>query len=175
MSSDEPPHQPPGLAEEWEQQTEQQSTRERVYAVALQLYGPTRVAEVADRADVSKETAREYLRWFAEIGMVTHDAESPDLFSRNESYFEWRRIQRLQNQPPEELERELEELTAKERDYRDRYDADGPDAVDALEHADYDALESVWMDLQEWRTVRRRIRELEQARQNQNGSAHAPA
>lgn len=175
MSSDEPPNQPPRLAEEWVKQKEQQSTRERVYAVALQLYEPTRVAEVAERADVSKETAREYLRWFAEIGMVTHDAESPDLFSRNEAYFEWRRIQRLQARSPEELEEELKQLTATEREYRDRYDADGPGDVDALEHADYTDLESVWMDLQEWRTVRRRIRELEQARQNQNGSAHAPA
>nr|WP_252699723.1 ArsR family transcriptional regulator [Natronosalvus vescus] len=146
-----------------------------MYAVSLQLYEPTRVAIVADRADVSKETAREYLRWFTEIGMLTHDGESPDQFSRNESYFEWRRIQRLQAHPPEKLEEELEQLTATERDYRDRYDADGPGEVDALEHADYTDLESVWMELQEWQTVRRRIRELEQARQNQNGSAQAPA
>ena len=166
---------PPGLAEEWERQTEAQSTRERVYAVALQLYTPTRVAEVAERAAVSKETAREYLRWFAEIGMVTRDGESPEQFSRNEAYFEWRRIQRLQAKPPEELERQLERLTATEREYRDRYDADGPGDVDALEHADYADLESVWRDLREWRTVRRRIRDLEHARQNRNGSAHAPA
>lgn len=175
MSSDQPSEQPPELAAEWEQQEENQSTRERVYATALQLYEPTRVAVVADRADVSKETAREYLRWFAEIGMLTHDSESPDQFSRNESYFEWRRIQRLQTRSSEELEQELEQLTAAEREYRDRYDADGPGDVDALEHADYASLESVWKDLQEWRTVRRRIRELEQARQNQNGNAHAPA
>ncbi|SEW03592.1 DUF7342 family protein [Natrinema salifodinae] len=175
MGSGEPPEQPPGLADEWGAQKDQQSTRERIYGVALQLYEPTRVAAVADQANVSKETAREYLKWFAEIGMVTQDAESPALFSRNEAYFEWRRIQRLQTQSLEELERELEHLVAKERDYRDRYDADGPGDVDALEHADYADLESVWMDLQEWRTVRRRIRELEHARQNRNGSAHAPA
>lgn len=175
MSSDDPPSEVPGLADEWSERTDAQSTRERVYAVALQLYEPTRVATVAERADVSKETAREYLRWFAEIGLVTHDAESPDLFSRNEAYFEWRRIQRLQSRPTEELERELKQLTASEREYRDRYDADGPSAVDALEHADYDELESVWMELQEWRTVRRRIRELEQARRNGDGSSKAPA
>lgn len=175
MSSNGPPDEPPAPSEEWVEQGEARSTRERVYAVALQLYEPTRVTAVAERADVSKETAREYLRWFAEIGIVTHDAESPDLFSRNEGYFEWRRIQRLQTRPPEELERELEQLTATEREYRDRYDADGPGDVDALEHAEYPDLESVWMDLREWRTVRRRIRELERARRNRNGSAHAPA
>ena len=175
MSPDDSVPQPPELAEEWRDENENRSTRERVYAVALQLYEPTRVAVVAERADVSKETAREYLRWFAEIGVVTHDGDSPDLFSRNESYFEWRRVQRLQRRPPEELERELEELAAAERDYRDRFDATGPADVDALEHAEYADLESVWRELQEWRTVRRRIRELEQARQNRDGSTRAPA
>ncbi|WP_050051877.1 hypothetical protein [Halostagnicola sp. A56] len=107
--------------------------------------------------------------------MITQDGESPDLFSRNESYFEWRRIQRLRGQPIEELERKLEQLVAKEREYGDRYEADAPEEVDALEHADYADLDSVWMDLQEWRTVRGRIRELERARRSQNGNTRASA
>lgn len=175
MNADGPPTEAPGLAEEWDEQTETQSTRERVYAVAIQLYEPTRVAAVAERADVSTETAREYLRWFAEIGMVTRDSESPGRFSRNEAYFEWRRIQRLQDRSPEELRAELEELVEREHDYRDRYDADDPDDVDALDHADYSELDSVWTELREWRTVRRRIRELERARRNRDGNAQAPA
>lgn len=58
-------------AEEWRAQTEQQSTRERVYAVAMRLYESMRVTIIAERADVAKETTREYLRWFAEIELVT--------------------------------------------------------------------------------------------------------
>ncbi|WP_050050114.1 hypothetical protein [Halostagnicola sp. A56] len=105
MNRDESGREPPSVATEWTEQRTTESTKDRVYAVAIQLYEPTRVATVAEDADVSKETAREYLKWFAEIGMITQDGESPDLFSRNESYFEWRRIQRLRGQPIEELER----------------------------------------------------------------------
>lgn len=167
MTADDPPTQPPSLAEEWRTQQQDESTRNRVYAVALQLSEPTRVKDVAERADVSKETAREYLKWFAELGVLKQVDESPDTFARNEQYFEWRRIQRLQAQSEEELLDQLEQLTQKERAFRERFDTSSPDDVDALEHADYDDVESVWMEIREWRTVRRRIRELERARSGQ--------
>ena len=141
--SKEVPSDGPGLAEEWEETVQGQSTRGRVYAVALQLYEPTRVVEVADRADVSKETARDYCKWFAEMGLIEQTGSSPDAFTRNEEYFRWRRIQRLQARPVEELEEELRQLIDTERTYRDRYDADAPGKVDALDHADYDEVESV--------------------------------
>ena len=173
MTAEDPPTNPPSLAEEWRTQQQNELTRNRIYAVALQLSDPTRVKEVAERADVSKETAREYLKWFAELGVLKQVDESPDTFARNEQYFEWRRIQRLQAQPEEELQEQLEELTRKERAFRERFDTDSPDAVDALEHAEYDDVESVWMELREWRTVRRRIRELERARQDGFGEARA--
>lgn len=175
MPAEDPPTDPPSLAEEWQVQQEGESTRNRVYAVALQLYGPTRVKEVAERADVSKETARDYLKWFAELGILNQVAESPDTFERNEEYFEWRRIQRLQTQSEEELLDQLEQLTRKERAFRERFDTDSPDDVDALEHADYDDVESVWMKLREWRTVRRRIRDLERARKGQTDGTQALA
>ncbi|WP_458208576.1 DUF7342 family protein [Haladaptatus sp. NG-SE-30] len=165
MDPDERLNTPPSLADEWAASWEGESTRDRVYTTALQLYEPTRVAVIADRADVSKETARDYLQWFTEIGMLTQVNESPDEFVRDEHYFRWRRIHRLRRLPMEELEQRLKKLTAKERRYRDQYDAEGPDHVDALDHADYADVEDVWMELQEWETVRRRIEELEQARQ----------
>lgn len=171
----EPPTDPPSLSEEWRSQRDAESTRERVYATAVQLHEPTRVRDVANRADVSKETAREYLRWFAEIGMVDRVNESPDEFVRNESYFRWRRIQRLESLSPEEREQRLADLSETERAYRERYGTTGPDEVDALEHGDYDDIEAVWEDLDDWRTVRRRIRELEQARRNREENAEAPA
>lgn len=167
MPAENPQANPPSLAEEWRTQQQGESTRNRVYAVALQLSEPTRVREVAERADVSKETAREYLKWFAELGVLTQINESPDTFARNEQYFEWRRIQRLQAQSEEELLDQLEQLTRKERTFREQFDTDSPDDVDALQHADYDDAESVWMELRQWRTVRRRIRELERARKSQ--------
>lgn len=175
MSPETPLSDPPSLAEEWRDSRERASTRDRVYAVALQLYDPTRVADVADRADVAKETAREYLKWFVELGVLVQIGQSPDTFKRNEHYFQWRRIQRLQSLSREERTQQLKQLTETEREYRQRFDADTPTDVNALEHADYAALEEVWLALQEWQTVRRRIRELEQARQQHDDDDRAHA
>jgi transposase len=175
MPTDGPPSSPPSLAEEWRTQQREGSTRDRVYTVALQLYEPTRVREVAERADVSKETARDYLKWLAELGVLEQVAESPDAFVRNEQYFEWRRIQHLRALSDEELLERLEGLSRKERAFRARFDADAPDDIDALEYADYDDLESVWMELREWKTVRRRIRELERARRSRDDDTRALA
>lgn len=175
MTPDRPPDNVPSLAEEWQEQREDDSTRDRLYTAALQLYEPTRVRDVAELADVSKETAREYLKWFADLGVVERTGDSPDTFQRNVQYFEWRRIQRLRSQSREERLERLEGLTQREAAYRDRFEAASPDEVDALSHADYDELDVVWRELQEWRTVRRRIRELERARQgtDDNDRIHA--
>lgn len=160
-----PEESPPSLAAEWAETVEQESTRDRVYAVALELHEPTRVSEVATAADVSTETAREYLRWFAELGVLDRVSEAPATFRRNGDYFAWRRVQELRRESPEELRDRLDRLTAREREFAERFDADTPDAVDALEHGGYAELDETWTTLERWRTVRRRIRELERARQ----------
>lgn len=162
---------PPGLAEEWAETVEQESTRDRVYAVALELYEPARVSEVATEADVSTETAREYLRWFAELGVLDRVSETPATFRRNSDYFTWRRVQELRRESPEELRDRLDRLTTQEREFTERFGADTPDAVDALEHGEYAELDETWAALERWRTVRRRIRELERARREGGDSS----
>ena len=82
-------------------------------------------------------------------------AENPATYQRNESYFEWRKRSRLEQLSPGQLESRLDELTTREQALRERYDADRPGDVDALDHADYDQIEEVWMELSEWETVRR--------------------
>lgn len=139
---------------------------ERVYRVALQLYEPARVSTIADRADCAPDTARRHLERFVEIGMLEQFAQSPATYRRNESYFEWRKRSRLEDLSTSQLRDKLAELTAREQALQDRYDADRPGDVDALQHADYDQVEEVWMDLSEWETVRRRIRRLEDVRQH---------
>jgi transposase len=169
------PEDVPSLADEWRSVREGESTRDRVSLVALQFAEPTRVRAVAERADVSKETARDYLRWFAEIGLVDQVSASPETFEGNEDYFEWRRLQRLRSASDEERLARLESLTRSERDYRERFGVDDPADVDALEHGDYDDLDAVWLALREWRTVRRRIRDLERARQSRDDGDRVPA
>lgn len=152
------------LADEFGTALAAEPADERVYRVALQLYEPTRVAAVAERASCATDTARRHLERLAEIGVVERVADGPATYRRNESYFEWRKRHRLEGLSDAELRDRLAELTRREREFRDRYDADGPDEVDALAVADYDEIEDVWLDLSEWETVRRRIRRIETVR-----------
>ncbi|MFC6734411.1 MULTISPECIES: ArsR family transcriptional regulator [unclassified Haladaptatus] len=144
-------------------------TDERVYRVALQLYEPTRVAGVAERAECSPDTARRHLTRLVDIGVLDQVGDSPATYQRNESYFEWRKRNRLKQLSTGQLQTRLTELTAREREFRDQYGVARPDDVDAFDHADYDQLEDVWLDLSEWETVRRRIRRLEDVRQQRTG------
>lgn len=138
---------------------------ERVYRVALQLYEPAGVSDIAERASCAPDTARRHLGRLADIGVISSASETPVTYERNESYFEWRRRNRLETLSSSELRDRLSDLTAREREFRDRFETDSPGDVDALEHGDFDHVEDVWSELSEWRTVRRRIRRLEAVRQ----------
>ncbi len=146
------------------------TTRDRVYEVAIQLYEPATTSEVADRADCSTDAARQHLDWLADVGIVARDTTRPTTYCRNESYFEWRRVEGLRREyTREELLDRLEDLTGDEQTYRGRYDAAHPEDVDALEVAEESAstdlsVHEVWQDLSDWRAVRRELRLLERAR-----------
>ncbi len=144
---------------------------ERVYRVALQLYDPAGVPEIAERASCAPDTARRHLSRLADIGVVDLVSDTPATYVRNESYFEWRLRDRLGEQSMSDLRETLGELTAEERAFRERFGVEGPSAVDALDHADYDDIEDVWLALSEWRTVRRRIERLEAIRQERAGDS----
>jgi|AntDeeMetageno50_2_1112565.scaffolds.fasta_scaffold05083_1 predicted ArsR family transcriptional regulator len=138
---------------------------ERVYRVALQLYDSAGVSEIAERASCAPDTARRHLKRLADIGVVELVSETPVTYVRNESYFEWRLRDRLEEQSMRDLRETLADLTSQEQAFRERFGADAPTAVDALDHADYDDIEDVWLALSEWQTVRRRIERLEAVRQ----------
>lgn len=148
---------------------------ERVYRVTLELYEPTRVATVAERADCAPDTARRHLERLADVGVLDQVTDEPATYARNESYFEWRKRDRLADHSESELQERLAELTARERTFRETYGEDTPDAVNALDHADYDGVEDVWLDLSEWRTVRQRIHRLEAVRQRKTGETSSEA
>lgn len=163
------------VATEFASALDSEPADERVYRVALQLYKPARVAAIAERADCAPGTARRHLERLAEIGVLEQVADAPTTYQRNESYFEWRTRSRLAQLEPNQLQERLEELTARERALRDQYDADHPGNVDALDHADYDQVEEVWLDLSEWETVQRRIRRLEDVRQQRAAESDSEA
>ncbi len=167
MSKDGPPDS--SLADEFADELASQPADERVYRVAIQLHEPTRVATIADRADCATDTARRHLRKLADIGVLEQVGESPDAFARNESYFEWRKRNRLAELSRAELAERVRELSERANEYRERYDAGAPGDVDALDHADHADVEAVWRDLDDWRTVRERIERLEAVRRDRSG------
>ncbi len=159
------------LATGFSEELESAPADERVYRVALQLYEPAGVSEIAERASCAPDTARRHLRRLADIGVVESVSETPLTYRRNESYFEWRIRDRLAALPSSELHDALADLTSRERAFRERFGSESPGEVDALEHADFDAVEDVWLALSEWETVRRRITRLEAVRRKRADGA----
>ena len=156
----------PDVAKEFAEAVSDAPADERVYRVALELHEPARVAEVAERADCAPDTARQHLQRFVNLGVLTRVTDEPATYQRNESYFEWRKRQRLADCSMDELRDRLETLTDRERTFRERYGADTPAAVDALAHADHDEVEAIRRDLSEWQTVRDRIERVEAGRRH---------
>jgi predicted ArsR family transcriptional regulator len=163
------------IAESFEDELADKPADERVYRIALQLHEPARVAEIADRADCAPDTARRHCERLAEIGVLNRISDEPATYQRNEAYFEWRKRNRLTELSSEQRQERLAELTSREREFRDQYGVDGPAAVVATEHADYDELEAVWSDLSEWQTVRQRIERLESVRQRTATDSSSPS
>ncbi|MDB2265981.1 ArsR family transcriptional regulator [Halorubrum ezzemoulense] len=170
MTADEPA-QEFGLAEGFGADLESEPADERVYRVALQLYEPTGVSAIAERASCAPDTARRHLERLADIGVVEPVSESPLTYARNESYFEWRLRNRLEALSRDELGDALAELTDRETEFRERFDAASPTAVDAFDHADYDNIETVWLALSEWHTLRARIDRLEAVRRDRGSDS----
>ncbi|SMO90599.1 DUF7342 family protein [Halorubrum cibi] len=160
-----------GLAEGFGADLKSEPADERVYRVALQLYDPAGVSEIAERASCAPDTARRHLERLADIGVVETVSESPLTYVRNESYFEWRLRNRLVDLSRDELHDTLAELTDREATFRERFDAASPTAVDAFDHADYDDLEEVWLALSEWHTLRERIDRLEAVRRDRGSDS----
>ena len=68
---------------------------QRIYGTILQTREPATASAIAERAASDLKTARKYLSWFSELGIVTHHDGHPATYERNDAYFEWRRINQL--------------------------------------------------------------------------------
>ncbi len=158
----------PPPVDEWESPSELFDggpVRERIRNVVLQLREPTKVSTVAERADCDPETAREYLEWFAEMGIVRSHEGRPVRYERNESYLRWRRVESIRREYSQrEILDRLRETTDELAAYRERFNADSPDAVSLRDATDGDAVERRWEALSEWRGLERRAALLDAAR-----------
>lgn len=71
--------------------------RDRLLDIVTGIRVPTKVSDIADLADFADcdtETARDYLEWFDEIGMVYRPDGHPVRYERNDAYFHWRPVGR---------------------------------------------------------------------------------
>lgn len=165
-SEDSPPFDDPLGSGDVEQQ---------IYAVVLQTREPTTASAIAETVECDPKTARKYLDWFAELGIVTRREGRPVTYERNDSYFEWRRVNRLAaDHSVEELQQRVRELSKKIDSYEQEYGVTSPDEVDALAAAETNddaTIDDVYGDLGDWATARRERRQYERARRQRAGSA----
>lgn len=152
----------------FERPFEDGDVEQRVFGTVLQLREPTAATTVAERSECDPKTARKYLSWFVDLGIVTEHPGRPATFERNDQYFEWRRVNALAtNNSLDELRRRVRDATDRIDAYEERYDASIPDAVDAVavaERHDELGIDDVYADLADWTTRRRERDRLERAR-----------
>jgi hypothetical protein len=158
-----------------EQWHEERTTFERVYDVVTTLAEPVTAATVADRADCSATGARNALAKLVELGVATRDDGRPATYRRNDSYFEWRRVDRLaREQSPADLRERLDDLLDRETELREEYGVPTPDAVTETP-TDHEAIHGLRDDLTEWRTLQRDLRVLQRALRQAEEESATPA
>ena len=142
------------------------TTFQRVYDVVtgLTAYQPANV--VADRAQCSPDGARNALGQLAEMGVADQRGDRPVTYRRNESYFRWKRIERLAAEhTPEELRSRVEDLLDEDAELQREFGVPDPDAVPAaqIEETTHTGVHDHLEALSRWRTVRHDIGLLQRA------------
>lgn len=144
------------------------STEERVYSLLVGSSEAWSAPAVADALECSPDTARKYLEWFAELGILSGSDGRPRTYQRNEAYFEWRYVQQLtETHTLVELRENVSDLRERLETYRERYGEESPSAVDALREGQLSGedVEVVWDDLSAWAGIEEELRLHERARQ----------
>lgn len=149
-------------------------TRERMLDVVMQLRKPTKVSAIAERADCDTETARDYLEWFAEMGVVRELPGRPVRYERNDSYLNWRRVEQIRQQYSEtEIVERLKDTLAAAEEYRERFDAESPDEVSLVDASREGNVEDVWKAVSNWKTLEERAALLDAARRDELSGGRA--
>lgn len=141
--------------------------RERLLDVVVGLRTPTKVSTIAELADCDTETARDYLEWFDQMGMVHRHEGRPVRYERNDAYFQWRRIDQIRAEYSEQdIVDALADTLEQIEEYRSQFDAEYPDEVSLIEATQTldMSTEAAWEALSEWETLERQAAFLDAAR-----------
>ena len=160
--------------EEWEAPSERfegTSIKERMVDVIVQIRDPTTVSTIADRVGCDVETARNYLEWFNDLGLVRKHSGRPVRYARNESFLRWRRIERIRTTYSDnEIVDELQSVMDTIQEYQNRFSAEAPAHVSLRKVSTDSTVEDVWEALSEWHTLERRAELLDAARREPSPS-----
>lgn len=134
-------------------------TRQRVRHVAMGLREARSIAEIAERAGCSPNTARKHLADLADLGVVReYSAKGAAHYMRNDEYVQWRQANELLvEHTVDQLFDQLRELEERGTEFRDEYGVETPNDVPFPEDADHETIHDYWETTGEWATVRRRI------------------
>lgn len=144
----------------------ERTTFQRIYDVLVGTREYATVGEFAAQADCSESAARDALEQLSEWGIARRRDGRPAGYRRNDSYFRWRRAERLAREhSAAHLRERIEDLLDTDERFQNQYGVPDPGAVSTgdVPVADHDALHERWADLREWQTVRRDIVVLKRA------------
>ncbi|MDL0134995.1 DUF7342 family protein [Halobacterium salinarum] len=147
-------------------------TRDDFFDAVLALDSPATASDVADLAGHGVDAAREYLEWFAQMGIVVQVTDSPATYERNQEYLTWRRVQTLrQEYATEELLDLLQTASERVETLKREFDVDSPADISISRYASDTgrSIENVWERLSTWHTARRRVTLLERALTTESG------
>ena len=144
----------------------ERTTFQRVYDVITGVTDYARASTIAERADCSPDGARNALTQLVEMGIVDRRGSRPAEYRRNESYFEWKRVETLVDEHTQaELRDRLDDLLEEDADLQQSFGVPDPDAasVARIEDDDHTVVHDRLESLSRWRTVRRDIERLQRA------------
>ena len=154
------------------------SIEERIYSLLVETTDGVTAPAVADHLSCSKDTARKYLNWFAELGIAVKHEGRPVQYDRNTEYFKWRYVNELANTHSlEDLRENVIEIQEHIESFQARYDATDPASTDVFEAADRldMGIEETWEDFSTWVSLQDELRLYDRARRRLSDRAPANA
>ena len=152
-----------GLAEEARETRDNRSRLDKFLETVASLHEPTRVSDVADGKEFSERFARNKLRTFEEVGLVTKVSDTPLTYRRNETHFRRLRTEKLISDYDGDIERAITDYWSRDEEYKEMFGVDSPDFVSVEWFDRFDNPEKLAEMKEEfatWTTIRRRLMDL---------------
>lgn len=144
------------LEQQREQWVETRDTRQRIKDIIVGIREPAPVAQVAERAQCSKNAARKHLTELANLGVARRITDGQQTrYVRNDEYFRWRRANELADaNAAETLLDRLQTLEAVDDEFQEKFGVSTPDAVPFPEDANHETIHERWEAAGEWASIR---------------------